>query len=243
MATDCRDCPLRAMPCFENLREDELAFISQFKAGELDVAAGTPIMIEQSKSPQLFTVLRGMGLRYKTLSDGRRQVTNFIMPGDLVGVQGALLDGLSYSVEATTEMTLCVFRRSELWKLFRAHPERGFDLTWLVCKEEHFLGEALTTVGQRSALERISWALVHIHDRARELRLVENGILTFPFRQQDLADALGLSLVHTNKTLAKLRERNLATWSEGLLRINDRETLREIAMMDDSASSKPRPLL
>lgn len=242
MAVDCRQCPLRTLPCFEDLREDELAFIRNFKAGELDVAAGTPILIEQSKSPQLFTVLRGMGIRYKSLEDGRRQVTNFIMPGDLVGMQGAILDDLGYSVEAKTDMTLCVFRRSELWKLFKAHPSRGFDLTWLVCKEEHFLGEALTTVGQRSALERIAWALVHIHDRAFELRLVQDGILSFPFRQQDLADALGLSLVHTNKTLAKLRERNLAIWSDGLLRLNDRETLREIALMDE-LEQRVRPLL
>ena len=242
MPVQCTDCPLRALPCFEDLSEDELKFMMQFKSGELDVAAGTPILVEGSKSPQIFTVLRGMGLRYKTLEDGRRQVTNFVMPGDFIGMQAAVNAEIGYSVDATTDMTLCVFRRAEIWKLFRSHPARAFDMTWLVCSEEHILGEALTSVGQRSALERIAWAIVMIHDRARQLNLVHNGVMRFPFRQQDLADALGLSLVHTNKTLAKLREQDVVGWSDGMLSIRDRETLCDIALMDDEPTAN-RPLL
>ncbi|MBJ3761629.1 Crp/Fnr family transcriptional regulator [Maribius pontilimi] len=242
MPVACQDCPLRMLPCFDDLSEDELQFMTQFKSGELDVAAGTPILVEGSKSPQIFTVLRGMGLRYKTLEDGRRQVTNFVMPGDFIGLQAAIQSEIGYSVDASTDMTLCVFRRSDIWKLFRMHPSRAFDMTWLVCSEEHFLGEALTTVGQRSALERIAWAMVTVHDRASQLGLVHNGVMNFPFRQQDLADALGLSLVHTNKTLAKLRERDLLTWSDGMLSLRDRESLRQIAQLDDTMPPK-RPLL
>lgn len=242
MPTDCSNCPLRRLPGFENLSPEELEFMSHFKVGEIDVSSGQAVVIEGAKSPQLFTVLDGMGVRFRTLEDGRSQITNFVMPGDFIGMQDAMLDDIGYSIEATTPMTLCVFRRSDIWTLFRNHPERAFDMTWLVCSEEHFLGSALATVGQRSALERVAWALVVIHDRFRQLGRVDNGVFSFPFRQQDLADALGLSLVHTNKTLAKLRDRGLASWAEGVVRVFDREGLRQLAVMDE-VERKVRPLI
>ncbi|KKL99923.1 hypothetical protein LCGC14_1809610, partial [marine sediment metagenome] len=104
------------------------------------------------------------------------------------------------------------------------------------------LDDALTTVGQRSAIERIAWAFVKIHSRAEALGLLHRNALSFPFRQQDLADALGLSLVHTNKTLAKLRERQLASWSEGELRVMNREELARIAEIEVEQPRK-RPLM
>ena len=139
-------------------------------------------------------------------------------------------------------MTLCVFDRSEFWSFFRSQPERGFDLTWLAAVEESLLGATLATVGQRDARERVAWALVTVFRRGEALGLVENSAMPFPYRQQDLADALGLSLVHTNKTLARLRSRQLATWQDGELRIQSVRDLAEEAAMDDEPPEK-RPLM
>ena len=139
-------------------------------------------------------------------------------------------------------MTLCVFNRAEFWHFFKTHPERAFDLTWLAAVEEHFMGETLATVGQRDATERVAWALVKIMQRGEALGLVKNHTMPLHYRQQDLADALGLSLVHTNKTLAKLRERQLASWHDGALFINDCEKLAKIARMDTEAPPQ-RPLM
>ena len=149
---------------------------------------------------------------------------------------------MQHSVEATTPMTLCVFNRAEFWHFFKTHPERAFDLTWLAAVEEHFMGETLATVGQRDATERVAWALVKIMQRGEALGLVKNHTMPLHYRQQDLADALGLSLVHTNKTLAKLRERQLASWHDGALFINDCEKLAKIARMDTEAPPQ-RPLM
>ena len=215
----------------------------RFKTGELKVGPGTPVLIEGARSPQLFTVLSGLGLRYKTLEDGRRQVLNFAMPGDFLGLQAAVDGEMSHSVEATTEMTLCVFKRSEIWSLFKHQPNRAYDITWIAASEEYFLSEALTSLGQRSAIERIAWGLLVIWERARQLRLLENGTLDFPFRQQDLADALGLSLVHTNKTLAKLRERDLVTWADRRLRLHDTRALARLAITSGPPAPGPRPLM
>jgi len=224
------------------MTSDEVAFMTRFKTGELAVDAGTPIMMEGANSPQLFTALSGMGLRYKTLQDGRRQVLNFIFPGDFIGMQAALMGEMGHSGEATTAMKLCVFRRSDVWNLFKTMPERAFDLTWLAAVEENFLGEALATVGQKPALERLSWALVRLFKRAQAVAMTKGQSMPLPFRQQDLADSLGLSLVHTNKTLARLRERQVAQWSDGVLRISN---LTELARIGDIDIEAPvtRPLM
>jgi CRP-like cAMP-binding protein len=78
--------------------------------------------------------------------------------------------------------------------------------------------------------------------RGRALGLVRNGVMPLPFRQQDLADALGLSLVHTNKTLAVLRDRQLAAWSDGELQVNNLEALADIAETD-TEKLPARPIL
>lgn len=242
MAQKCENCPLRQKPLFQDLSVDEARFMQKFKVGELVVDPGTPILMEGSNSPQLFTALRGMGVRYNTLPNGRRQVLSFVFPGDFIGMQAGIMGEMGHSVEATTQMTLCVFDRSGIWNLFKSHPERAFDLTWLAASEEHFLGEALSSVGQRSAIEAIAWALVRVFLRGTALGLVRNGVMPLPFRQQDLADALGLSLVHTNKTLAVLRDRQLASWSNGELQVNSLETLADIAQTDTEKLT-PRPIL
>ena len=232
MAVNCGDCPLRDCKAFVDFSPSDVRDMERFKVGELSVDAGTLILMEGSNSPQLFTALRGMGLRYKLLSNGRRQVINMIFPGDFIGLQAGLLGEMKHSVEATTRMTLCVFDRNELWSFFRNNPERAYDITWLAAIEEHFLGSALTTLGQRDARQRIAWAMVQVYLRADSLGMAEHQSVPFPFRQQDLADALGLSLGHTNKTLARFRDMQIASWTEGRLHISDLETLAEIAMTE-----------
>lgn len=229
MAINCKNCPLRRLDLFQNLSPEETTFMDKFKMGELTVDPGTPILMEGSNSPQLFTALRGMGLRYKMLENGNRHVVNFVFPGDFIGLQAGIMGEMGHSVEATSPMTLCVFDRGAIWNLFKNHPERAFDLTWMSAIEEHFLGEAVSTIGQRSATESIAWALTRIFLRGRAQNMTTDNRMRLPYRQQDLADALGLSLVHTNKTLAALRKRQLARWSDGVLTVNDIDALAAIA--------------
>jgi len=232
MVTDCARCPLRKLDVFDSLDRDEVAFMQRFKAGELMVEPGTPLLMEGSNSPQLFTALRGMGVRYKVLPDGRRQVVNFVLPGDFIGLQAGVMGEVKHSVDATTAMSLCVFDRSELWSLFKTQPSRAYDLTWAAAVEEHFLGEALTSIGQMSAMERIAWGLVRFFRRCASLKLTDGNRCPFPFRQQDLADALGLSLVHTNKTLMRMRDRQILSIHDRTLQLMDPEAAQEVAGLE-----------
>ncbi|WP_224825085.1 Crp/Fnr family transcriptional regulator [Cognatishimia sp. MH4019] len=232
MATHCESCPLHKSTLFTDVSPEDRRITQRFKSGELMVDPGTPVMMEGTNAPQLYTALRGMGLRYTTLPNGERQVINFVFPGDFIGLQAGVMGEMSHSVEATTAMTLCVFDRSDFFKFFKSNPSRGYDITWLAAVEEHFLGSSLATVGQRSAIEAVAWALLKLFQRGEQLALVRQAKMPLPFRQQDLADALGLSLVHTNKTLAKLRDRQLAAWSNGVLQVNDPEMLAEVALTE-----------
>jgi CRP-like cAMP-binding protein len=232
MTTRCSDCPLRRTALHLDLSPDDVAFMTRFKVGELTVEPGTTLLTEGTSAPRLYTVLRGMGLRFKTLENGRRQVLNLVFPGDFIGLQAGIMGEMRHSVEASSAMTLCVFDRKAFWSFFRANPERAFDLTWLAAVDEHFMGEALATIGQRSATEKVAWALIRIMQRGRALGLDRDGALRLPYRQQDLADALGLSLVHTNKTLARRRERQLASWHDRTLSIADMDRLAELACME-----------
>src|SRR6056297_339048 len=234
--TACSDCPLRQRDAFRPFSEGELAYVSRLKSGEMQVSARTRVVEEGVNSPHVFTVLSGWGLREKSLADGRRQILNFVLPGDLVGLQAAMFDAMDHSVEALTEMTLCVFPRSDIQRLFHDQPSLGFTVVWHAARNERLLDATLMSVGRCSARERIARALLTIYGKARRIGLSEaDGTLSAPITQQHLADALGLSLVHTNRTLKGMVGDGLLRWRAGRLQLLDAARLRDIAQMDETA--------
>jgi CRP-like cAMP-binding protein len=177
------------------------------------------------------------------LDDGRRQILNYALPADLVGLQGSLMREMEHSVEALTPLTLCVFPRAKLWELYSKFPSLAFDVTWLAAREEQLVDENLLSVGRRSALERTAYLLLHLFVRAQEVGLGNgNNAIQFPFTQQHLADTLGMSLVHTNKTLKRLSASNAIRWKDRMFEITDRAALERIAG-DDGAQHRVRPFI
>jgi CRP-like cAMP-binding protein len=240
--TDCADCPLRIKEYFRTFTQPELDFVREFKVGEFHAEPGTGIIGERTNPPHLYTVLEGWAFRYKTLADGSRQILNFALPGDFIGLQTSMFGEMDHSVDALSHITLCVFPREKIWELFKNHPELAFDATWLVAQEEKVLGAHLTSVGRRSAQSRIAFVLLHLYRRCEGLDLAGSNRMKVPFNQQHLADLLGLSLVHTNKTLKRLEASKLMSWQKGTVRFLDRDTLAEIAEFDEPTSS-PRPFI
>ncbi len=241
-AHSCANCPLRTNPTFRDFSEKELGFVESFKGGELAAEAGSAILSQGTNAAHIFTVLKGWGYRYKTLEDGRVQILNFVLPGDLIGLQGVVLDEMGHSVGALTDMLLCVFERKKLWTLYQKFPALAFDITWLASRDEQLLDEHLVSLGRRSAIERIAFVLLLLHDRAIETGESKPDAVVLPFTQQQLADTLGLSLVHTNKTLRKLSDKGLVNWKDSVFKIHDREALGDLAKYEYPGRT-PRPFI
>jgi CRP-like cAMP-binding protein len=230
------------MTHFRPFTPDELKFVSNFKRGELVAEAGSVILAEGAHSAQLFTLLSGWAFRFKTLEDGRRQILNYVLPGDLIGLQGSVLGAMDHSVEALTPAVLCVFQRDRLMNLFASHPGLGFDVAWLASREERMLDENLLSVGRRSAIERAAYLLAFLYNRASTVGLAERKRLLVPISQQHVADTLGLSLVHTNKTLKKLIQQKLIRWLDRACEVLDAGGLMEVAGWEGLREGK-RPLI
>jgi CRP-like cAMP-binding protein len=238
----CDVCPMRRRPTYRAFSAEELTFVKAFKSGELAIQAGATLYEEGTDSPHLYSVLEGWAFRHKTLEDGRRQILNFALPGDLLGLQATLMSSLEHSVEALSDLRLCVFEREKVWDLYATQPTLAFDVTWLASREERLLDEHLLSVGQRSARERMANLLLLLFDRAKVAGETSRNRAKLPLTQHHLSDALGLSLAHTNKTLRKLIKDGYLTWRSGELELTDIEALMKIAdyrTLDPS----PRPLI
>ena len=238
----CEECPLRPLEVFRAFEKEELAFVSKFKRGELSVDKGATVLVEGAHSAHLFTVLSGWGFRYKLLPDGRRQILNYLMPGDLIGLQGSLMGEMQHSVEALSPMMLCMFERDKLQELYRNHPGLAYDITWIASREERMLDENLLSVGRRTALERAAYLIAFISARASSVGLTGKKPVEIPITQQHIADTLGLSLVHTNKTIRKLADRNLVKWRDRGCEVVDGEGLLALARWEGMSEGK-RPLV
>jgi CRP/FNR family transcriptional regulator, anaerobic regulatory protein len=164
--TACAACPLRTMKKFRKFTDEELRFVQSLKIGEINLKANQTLVVEDDLSPYLYTVLSGWLFKYKMLDDGRRQIVNYAVPGDLLGLQSAFFDKMLHSIETLSEATLCVFPRDKLWTLFQKHQGLGFDVTWLAAEEKSILSDFLVSVGQRSASERIAFMLLTLFRRA-----------------------------------------------------------------------------
>jgi CRP-like cAMP-binding protein len=222
------------MPHFRPFSPEELRFVASFKKGELVAEPGSHILEEGASSSLMYTLLSGWAFRYKTLADGRRQILNYVLPGDLVGLQGSVIGDMQHSVEALSPVVLCVFQRDNLPELFRNHPGLAFDITWLAAREERMLDENLLSVGRRSAIERAAYLVAFIYQRAVSVGVGNIDRLLIPITQQHVADTLGLSIVHTNKTLRKLSERKLIRWHDRACEVLDPNGLKEVAGWEET---------
>jgi CRP/FNR family transcriptional regulator len=231
-----------AIPAFRTPSKAEIEFLAGFKIGELTVDPGTTILSEGAKSAHLYTVLTGWGFRYKMLEDGRRQILNFVLPGDFVGIQASVAEEMRHSVEALTGMLLCVFQRDRLWEMFQGHPGLAFDLTWLAAREERMLDDHLLNLGQRSAEERAAYLLLFLFSRAEARGMTKGNKISFPFTQPHIADTLGLSLVHTNRTLNALARKKMIVLGKRELELVNRKGLAKIAQWEDPQTAQ-RPYI
>jgi CRP-like cAMP-binding protein len=223
---------------------EELDLVQSLKRRELRLGAVETLIHEGQTDAPLYTLLAGWAFRYKTLSDGRRQILSFLLAGDFIGVQQKMGDAAAHGVDTLTAAVFCVFQRDALWEIHRRSPSMGFNVTWLTAHEESLVDDTLLSVGRRSAEERIATLLILLFKRAAALQAdAGGGGVPFPLTQQHVADGLGLSLVHTNKTLRKLEKRGLHQIRDGHLFMRDVKALARLADLYGDGRPPRRPLV
>jgi CRP-like cAMP-binding protein len=168
--TPCRDCPLRPLKLFHEPTGDELELVQSSSGANSAWARARSLIHEGQTDAPLYTLLQGWAFRYKTLSDGRRQILSFLLAGDFIGVQQKMGDAAAHGVETLTDALFCVFQRDALWELHRRSPMMGFNVTWLTAHEESMVDDTLLSVGRRSAEERIASMLILLFKRAARCR-------------------------------------------------------------------------
>jgi CRP/FNR family transcriptional regulator, anaerobic regulatory protein len=241
----CDVCPLRRSPWFQSVTPLELQILDSLKTGEAEFERGQDLISQTQSDGPLYTLLSGWAFRFKSLEDGRRQILSVLLPGDFVGLQQKMDGEASHGVRAITPVRACTFRRDALWRLHRELPSLGYSVTWLAAHGESVVDDQLLSVGRRNATERVAAFLLDLYTRAMALVVdpAEPGV-EFPLTQDLVADAMGLSLVHTNRSLRALIRQGLCAWpARQRLYVPKPQALAEAAGVRWPLDMSPRPLI
>ena len=216
----------------DEISEAEEAAIRKSAAQTKHVRAGvviTPAGEEQSCSTVL---LSGLVSRTKMLLDGRRQITQLHVPGDFVDLQSFSLKVLDHDIVALAECDLALVPHAALRDITEAHPHLTRVYWFLTNVDAAANREWEVWLGQRSALARLASLFCELNIRLGLVGLNDDGGFDLPMTQTDLADCLGLTSVHVNRTLRELRERSLVAFRGSRVEIQDWDGLRSVAEYD-----------
>lgn len=184
------------------------------------------------KIDQTILVLDGWVARYKSLQDGRRQIISYILPGDFINLYAALFETSEESFRSLSPVTYASIEPHRLLDIFKEHPRLAAMLCWSAGESDAILAEHIVRIGRRSAYERVGHLLLEILIRLEHVGLADFNSYAFPLTQEAIADTLGLSLVHVNRTLKRLRQDNLIEIADDHLTVLDLGALARASKFD-----------
>jgi CRP-like cAMP-binding protein len=194
--------------------------------------AGTRIQEEGVSSTRTWFLLEGWAATQQTLRDGSRQIINLLVPGDSVGLFSALFPTANSTVELLTDARLATVEAPVLVELFRESPSLGAALCWLGGCDERVLEQQVVRVGRLDAVRRIAHLLLELHVRLRLGGASELEACALPVTQAVIADALGMSHVHANRSCRRLQRLGLIETAGGKLLLRDRHGLADYSGFD-----------
>jgi CRP-like cAMP-binding protein len=167
------------------------------------------LIIAGSGHATLYINHNGWLFRYRILHNGRRQIVDFILPGEMFGLQACLFERSLYSVVALTDSSLSAIPFSVIDEVFDHNRKLSRVLFWSTVCEAAILGEHLIDTGRRSAYERIGHFLLELFVRLQRTDRTDGLSFEMPLTQELIGDSLGLTTVHVNRTLRALREKKM----------------------------------
>ena len=233
----------RKLSAFVALSEAELAVLDQLHQRRRRFVAGRD-MVHQGQSAQAAYILfAGWVCSYKLQADGTRQIVDFQVPGDFLGLRSVLLRTSDHSFEPIVDIEAAEVMTEDLLEAFAQTPRLATAILWAASRDEAMVVEHLVGIGRRGADARMAHFLLELGSRLALVGIGSREGFDCPLTQYHLADTLGLSAVHVNRVLRLLRERGLVTFRDGRVTFQDYRGLVNLAEFDPAYLDQTGPLL
>jgi CRP-like cAMP-binding protein len=214
---------------FVALSRQELKCLAEMQANPVTVKRGRQLTQEGQTGHKAFVLQAGWACSYKLLSDGARQIISFPIAGDIVGLRSVLLRTADHSFSALTDAVVSPVEGTHIMRCVTEFPRLGAALLWAASRDEAMVVEHLVSIGRRNAIERMAHFFMELAERLTLIGQATETEFKCPLSQFVLADALGLTAIHVNRTLRHLRERRLLTLRRGTVVIHDLSALKKLA--------------
>ncbi|XKH58811.1 Crp/Fnr family transcriptional regulator [Halomonas sediminis] len=191
------------------------------------------IIIEEGERPEyVYLIEKGWACRYKLLKNGEVHIMAYLIPGDPCDVHITILEVMDHSIRALTPMTLRKFPADEMRNIMENHHRLARALFWSILVDEAVLREWLVNMGTRPAAARLAHVFCEMLIRSQIAGCAEDNSFEFPLTQAELGESMGLTPVHTNRALQKLRHEGLVSLEKKRLTILDWERLKQFSQFD-----------
>ncbi|UUL83798.1 Crp/Fnr family transcriptional regulator [Sphingomonas qomolangmaensis] len=194
--------------------------------------AGHHLIREGDRPDPVFVILEGWACRYKLLPDGSRQIMTFMMPGDFCDIHIAVLEAMDHNIVTLTRTKVATLPRAKMQALVEARPTITRAFWWAQLVDTGVLRAWVVSMGRRTAIERVSHLMCELYIRMRDVGLASHNRCEMPLTQLVLADALGLTPVHVNRTVKELRQAGVMDLGRGWLTILRPAEMARIAGFD-----------
>jgi CRP-like cAMP-binding protein len=220
---------IRKLEQRDRVSDEEKQVLENLIAKVREVGADEDIIKEGDRPGESCLLLEGFAARYKVLSTGRRQITDFHVVGDFVDLHSFLLKTMDHGILALTQCRVGLVPHATLTEITEKYPHlaRLLWLNTLIDSAVH--REWLTAMGRRPANGHLAHLICELFLRLKIVGQADNGTIQLPITQAELGDALGLSTVHVNRVLQSLRADGLVRWQGSSLTILDWDRLQEVA--------------
>lgn len=239
-----RDSPFLArLKSFVDLASDDIDALLGLIEAEIKVDKRHDLVVDGYAYHKLSFVKEGFAARYRLLRNGKRQIVNILVPGDVVGLPGSFVDRATFSVVALSDMRLELCSLDAFVAASYRRPRFALALSWLAVQEATGYAERIVDIGRRTPLERLAHFLLELHARLLLVGRAESGGFDLPVSQEIMSDVLGLSVPHLNRTLTKLKGDGLITVAERHIEFVDIKAMRLLAHFQPAKLTRiPAPL-
>lgn len=208
------------------LSEQEKAAIRELPVREADIKADQDVVREGDSPSRLFFIVEGMTCTYKVVSEGKRQIVGFHLPGDAPDLQSVHLRVLDVSIATMTPCKIGFVPHPAILEACDRFPRLTAAFWRHTLIDAAIFREWMANIGQRTAPARIAHLLCELYVRFQAVGLARGDTIDFPITQVEIGEAMGLSSVHVNRSLKELRSKGYIAYRDSVLQVLDWEGLQ-----------------